>query len=187
MNNPPDNGLALSLKAIALLLHYPDGKLQANCGEITDVLLARPELYAAERAALERFAAGLREADPYEVQAEYVATFDHSKKVSLYLFEHVYGESRDRGPAMVELINAYREKGLEISGGLLPDYLPLFLEFCAGLPEQEARDWLADIARILQQIHVRLVQRQSDYALPFLILLRLAGLDPAPDALRPPT
>lgn len=183
MTAVPDHGLALALKAITRLLHYPDGELQGNGNAVAEALLARPELSADECDVLEGFINRLRETDLYDLQAQYVATFDHSKKVSLYLFEHVYGESRDRGPAMVELINAYREKGLEISVGLLPDYLPLFLEFCALLPETEARAWLCDTGHVLQQIHVRLQQRDSDYAVPFRILLRLLDLETAPPEL----
>ena len=177
------NGLALSLKAIARLLHYPDRELLANSSMITEVLLKHPGLSVDERALVEDFMTRLRDADPYNLQAEYVATFDHSKKVSLYLFEHVYGESRERGPAMVELINAYRDRGLEIDSRTLPDYLPLFLEFCASLPEAEARVWLEDTGHVLQQIHVRLVQRDSDYAVPFRVLLSLLGLEHSPPEL----
>lgn len=174
------DGLSLPLKALARLLHYPDTELQAHCDEVAAALLARPELDAAARTALEGFAARLQALDPYDLQAEYVATFDHSKKVSLYLFEHVYGESRDRGPAMVELINAYREKGLQADAGLLPDYLPLFLEFCASLPDAEARAWLTDTGHVLQQIHVRLAQRDSGYAAPLRVLLSLLELEHSP-------
>lgn len=183
MTTTQDSSLAQALKALARVLHYPDMELQANCNTITEVLLLRPELGANDRAAVRRFTGRLRQRDPYELQAEYVTTFDHSKKVSLYLFEHVYGESRERGPAMVELINAYREKGLEIKSRMLPDYLPLFLEFCSGLPEQEARVWLKDTGHVLQQIHVRLLQRASDYALPLRILLILLGLEHSPPEL----
>lgn len=169
-----------ALKAIALLLHYPDSNLQAAIDEIGRVLEARPELNRDDRDRLRQLIACLRDSDILDLQAEYVATFDHSKKVSLYLFEHVYGESRDRGPAMVELNNAYREKGLAIDAPLLPDYLPLFLEFCAGLDEHEAQDWLADTDHVLQQIHIRLGNRDSSYALPLYLLLRLLQREPAP-------
>jgi len=178
-----DTGLAQALKALARLLHYPDMELLANSGMIAKVLLEHPGLSLDERALVEDFTTRLRDADPLDLQAEYVATFDHSKKVSLYLFEHVYGESRERGPAMVELINAYREKGLEIDSLTLPDYLPLFLEFCASLPEAEARAWLQDTGHVLQQIHVRLVQRDSDYAVPFRVLLSLLELEHSPPEL----
>jgi len=177
---PGAQSFGQALKVLAILLHYPDTALQKHSDMIADILLQRPELRRTDREALARFLDRIAGSDPLELQAEYVTTFDHSKKVSLYLFEHVYGESRDRGPAMVELNNAYREKGLAIDDRLLPDYLPLFLEFCAMLDEAEARNWLHDTAHVLQQIHVRLQNRGSDYALPLCWLLRLLRLEPAP-------
>lgn len=180
MNAPETSNLKWPLKAIALLLHYPDADLQKHIDQVAEVLLVRPELLTEERAALEQFAEHLRHRDLFDLEADYVEIFDRSKKVSLYLFEHVHGESRDRGPAMVELSNAYKEKGFTIDCRELPDYLPMFLEFCASLPETEARAWLDDIGHILQRVHVRLEDRENSYALPFRILLRLIGLDPAP-------
>ncbi len=174
------SNLKWPLKAVAALLHYPDAELQQHMDQVAEVLLVRPELSSKERAALERFTETLRHRDLFETQADYVEVFDRSKKVSLYLFEHVHGESRDRGPAMVELSNAYKERGFVIDAKELPDYLPMFLEFCASLPEAEARGWLEDTGHILQRIHVRLEDRGSEYALPFCILLRLLNLEPRP-------
>jgi len=183
MDDARNRDMTLALKAIAALLHYPDENTQAHADELADVLVTRPEFPSADRAAIERFVRRLRKADLLHQQAGYVETFDRSKKVSLYLFEHVHGESRERGPAMVELRMAYREKGLEIDAGELPDYLPMFLEFCAQLPDSEARGWLDDISHIVQQIHVRLHQRDSRYALPVRLLLHLVDADPWPEAL----
>lgn len=180
MDTPTTSGLREPLHALALLLHYPDEELQANVDELADVLATRPEFPRADRVALERFIRRLRTADLLHQQAGYVETFDRSKKVSLYLFEHVHGESRARGPAMIELRMAYREKGLEVAANELPDYLPMFLEFCAQLPEPEAAAWIDDITHILQQIHVRLHQRGSRYALPLRLLLHLVNADPWP-------
>lgn len=174
------DGLRAPLQALAALLHYPDADLQAHADEIADALATRPEFPRADRAELERFVRRLRTADLLHQQAGYVETFDRSKKVSLYLFEHVHGESRGRGPAMIELRMAYREKGLEIAANELPDYLPLFLEFCAQLPETEAAAWLDDVSHILQQVHVRLHQRGSRYALPLRLILHLVQVDPWP-------
>ena len=168
------------LQALSVLLHYPQQDTVANADAIADVLAARPEFPAADRAELERFIHRLRRADLLHQQAGYVETFDRSKKVSLYLFEHVHGESRDRGPAMVELRMAYREQGLDIAANELPDYLPMFLEFCAQLPDADACAWLEDVSHILQEIHVRLHQRDSRYALPFRLLLRLVDVEPWP-------
>jgi len=180
MNAPETSYLKWPLKAIAMLLHYPDADLQTHIDQVTEVLLVRPELSTEERAALEHFAEALGHRDLFDLEASYVETFDRSKKVSLYLFEHVHGESRDRGTAMVDLSNAYKEKGFIIDCRELPDYLPMFLEFCASLPEPEALAWLEDTGHILQRIHVRLEDRENDYALPFRILLRLLDLEPRP-------
>ena len=168
------------LGALAALLHYPDEEIRAHAHELASVLAARPEFPEADRAELERFVHRLQTADLLHQQAGWIETFDRSKKVSPYLFEHVYGESRARGPAMVELRMAYREKGLEMAGNDLPDYLPLFLEFCSQLPDAEACAWLDDIGHIVQQVHVRLHQRGSRHAILFRLILRLVQLDPWP-------
>lgn len=176
----PAHSFRSALRALALLLHYPDPAVQAHSEEIADALAVRAEFSVADRVQIERFIRRLRTADLLHLQATYVETFDRSKRVSLYLFEHVHGESRARGQAMVELRMAYREKGMEMSANELPDYLPVFLEFCSQLSDEEASTWLEEISHILQEIHVRLDQRQSRYALPFRLLLRLIQVDALP-------
>lgn len=183
MNAPHRNPLRYPLRAIAALLAYPEEDVQRNTGEIGALLVIRPELASAERLALEDFLDWFGGEPLLDIQAIYVETFDRSKKVSLYLFEHVYGESRDRGAAMVELRESYREQGLEIDSRELPDFLPMFLEFCSELPEDQARSWLEEIGEIVQQVHVRLDNRDSRYAVPLRVLLRIIGLDPMPAAL----
>lgn len=168
------------LQALAVLLHYPQQETVDNADAIADALSTRPEFPPEDKADLERFIRRLRTAELLHQQAGYVETFDRSKKVSLYLFEHVHGESRDRGPAMVELRMAYREQGLDIAANELPDYLPMFLEFCAQLPDADACGWLEDVSHILQEVHVRLHQRESRYALPFRLLLRVVDVEPWP-------
>ena len=183
MTDPRRGDMRTALQALALLLHYPDEALCEHADEVADVLAVRAEFPRSDCAELERFIHRLRTTDLLHQQAGYIETFDRSKKASLYLFEHVYGESRARGPAMVELRMAYREKGLELAVNELPDYLPLFLEFCAQLPAEEALQWLEDIGHIVQQIHVRLHQRASRYALPLRLLLHLIQVDPWPQEL----
>lgn len=183
MNAPEHNPLRHPLRAVAALLAYPDADVQQHAAAIGEPLVTRPELTAEDRRAIETFLDWYAGEPLLVIQAAYVETFDHSKKVSLYLFEHVYGESRDRGPAMVELRGAYRERGLVMTGPELPDYLPTFLEFCAELPEAEARGWLDEIGEIIQPVHVRLVGRGSDYAAPLRVLARLIGVEPMPEAL----
>ena len=172
--------LGTALKALALLVHYPSQEAVASADAIGEALEGRDELTTEDQEVLAGFLEQLRTKDLLDQEAEYVATFDSGKQVSLHLFEHIHGESRDRGPAMVELRMAYRERGLELDANELPDYLPLVLEFCAQLPEPAAQEWLADIGHILQRIHVRLDQRDDRYALPLRLLLRLAAVDPWP-------
>lgn len=165
-----------TLKAIAVLLHYPDEALQQHGGELADLVGAEHRLAPATRRKLQDFVAELQQADLMDLQAAYVGLFDRSRALSLHLFEHVHGESRDRGQAMVELQDMYREAGFVIAANELPDYLPLFLEFCSLLPEAEARDWLQRSAHLLQELQVRLEQRESRYAVLFQALLELGQL-----------
>jgi len=183
MNRPGGPPIQPALKALSGLLSYPREEVRAHIEEIEGVLAVRPELSTDDLATLENFLEWLRTADLLDLQAAFVETFDRSKQVSLYLFEHVYGESRDRGPAMVELRGAYRENGLEMDSRELPDFLPLFLEFCAERDEAAAREWLQETGPILQQVHVRLRERESPFAVPFRVLLRVLGLDPEPEEL----
>ena len=171
-----------TLHVIAALLHYPGHELQQAATELQAVLETQPLLSPAEVAALSRFVGALAEQDLMEAQARYVDTFDRGRATSLHLFEHVHGESRDRGQAMVDLLGVYQRHGFEIAVSELPDYIPLFLEFCSTLPEAEARDWLGEVGHILQLLHVRLCERESPYAVLFPPLLALAQMEPAPEA-----
>lgn len=178
-----DNSLARPLAALARVLDYPSAALRTHADELAAVLCAPTELSPDEREAVRAFVDDLAGRDLLEIQADYVETFDRGRKVSLYVFEHVYGESRDRGPAMIELKQAYAEHGLESGTQELPDFLPILLEFCAQLPEAEARGWLVETTHVLQRVGVRLAERESGYASAFTVLLRLIGADPAPEGL----
>ena len=130
---------------------------------------------APRRAAIDDLLAELAEHDIYELQERYFALFDRSRTLSLHLFEHVHGESRDRGQAMADLIELYRGHGFEPTASELPDFLPLFLEFLSLLPGHEARALLAEPAGILQTLADRLVTRKSAYAAVFQALAALAN------------
>ncbi|MDA3922802.1 MAG: nitrate reductase molybdenum cofactor assembly chaperone [Salinisphaera sp.] len=181
---PADHsGFGRSLQALARVLDYPEAALQRHTGELIEILAATNELSEAERSAMVAFVAELGAMDIYDAQSRYVETFDRGRKMSLYVFEHVYGESRDRGPAMIELKQAYSEHGLETDTRELPDFLPVLLEFCAQIPEESARAWLVETTHVLQRVCVRLGERGSGYASAFTVLLRLIGADPAPEGL----
>jgi nitrate reductase delta subunit len=109
--------------------------------------------------------------------------FDRSRTLSLNLFEHVHGESRARGQAMVDLLETYRAGGFEPVGSELPDHLPMLLEFLASRPLAEAREVLTDAAHILAVLRDRLDRRQSPYAAIFAALASLAAAQPGAEAL----
>lgn len=167
-----------TLKAFSVLLGYPTAELQAALPAIGGALAAETRLTTADRRALRPLLARLAETDLYQLQEEYVALFDRSRTLSLNLFEHVHGESRDRGGAMVSLLETYRDGGFEPVTTELPDHLPVLLEFLATQPAGTAREVLADAAHILQAVGERLTRRESPYAAVFAALVRLAGLAP---------
>ncbi|WP_317450667.1 nitrate reductase molybdenum cofactor assembly chaperone [Phytohalomonas tamaricis] len=116
-----------------------------------------------------------------DLQADYVALFDKGRATSLLLFEHVHGESRDRGQAMVDLLAHYRDAGFELDARELPDHLPLFLEFLSTRDESEIAHQLGEVAHILARLTARLAEREADHALAILSLLAMIGREDAVD------
>ena len=170
-----------TLKAISLLLSYPTAELQAGMPEIGAAITADPQISPELRDALRPLLSRLAQGDIYDVQEDYVMLFDRSRTLSLNLFEHVHGESRDRGSAMVSLLETYRAAGFEPATTELPDHLPVLLEYLATRPEAEVQDILQDAAHIFAAIGERLVRRESPYAplFPALVHLEHAKADPA--------
>lgn len=164
-----------TLKALSLLLSYPTRDLQRAMPEIGGVLAAETRLTAVARRDLRPLVEALAAGDIYELEEQYVMLFDRSRTLSLNLFEHVHGESRDRGGAMVSLVETYREGGFDPATSELPDHLPVLLEFLATRPEGEAREVLADAAHIFEVLRERLLRRDSAYAAVFAALTQLAG------------
>lgn len=164
-----------TFKALGALLAYPETELIAALGEIEDVIEAEALLPKAEVAGLLRLTGMLRDTELMALQERYVEHFDRVRSLSLHLFEHVHGESRDRGQAMVDLNQLYAKEGLQLANHELPDFLPAFLEYLSLLPYRDAVTQLEDTVRILDGIGARLAKRGSHYAAVFNALLRLAG------------
>lgn len=164
-----------TLKSLSLVLSYPTLELQQAMPEIGGVLAADSRLTAAARRALRPLVDELAQRDIYDLEESYVMLFDRSRTLSLNLFEHVHGESRDRGGAMVSLVETYRAGGFEPATTELPDHLPVLLEFLATRPFGEAREILADAAHIFAALSERLTRRGSVYAAVFTALTQLAG------------
>ncbi|RYG89290.1 nitrate reductase molybdenum cofactor assembly chaperone [Loktanella sp. IMCC34160] len=164
-----------TLKALSLILSYPTRELQQAMPEIGGVLAADTRLTAAARRALRPLVEELSGRDIYDLEEQFVMLFDRSRTLSLNLFEHVHGESRDRGGAMVSLLETYRDGGFEPVTSELPDHLPVLLEFLATRSHSEAQETLADAAHIFEALSARLARRESPYAAVFAALLQLSG------------
>lgn len=167
----------ISLKVIARLLDYPEQALFDHQQALVEALEPASELDLHHSAQLILFIRRFCARPLLDVQAEYCELFDRGRATSLLLFEHVHGESRDRGQAMVDLMAQYRDAGLEIDSRELPDFLPLYLEYLASRNQAEARGGLQDIAAILALLGARLQQRESPYAVLFDLLLTLSGTE----------
>jgi len=164
-----------TLKAMSLILSYPTQELQDAMPEIGGVLASDTRLTAAARRDLRPLIDALTSDDIYDLQERFVMLFDRSRTLSLNLFEHVHGESRDRGGAMVSLVETYRAAGFDPVTSELPDHLPVLLEFLATQTFVEARDTLADAAHIFEALVTRLDRRESLYGAVFAALLQLSG------------
>jgi len=177
---------AATLRVLGALLGYPDARLRGYLPEMTALLAGDGALSDARRGEIEALAHWIARADAIEVETAYVEIFDRGRATSLHLFEHVHGDSRDRGPAMIDLAQTYERAGLYLAPGELPDYLPVVLEFVSTQPPREAKAFLGEIAHLVNAIFGALIQRGSPYASVMGALLDLAGeparaVEPAPE------
>lgn len=164
----------ITFKAIGALIDYPTVELQSAADEIEQALGEERALPAAELDGVRAFIERLRATDIMDLQEYWIGLFDRSKRLALHLYEHSYGESRDRGQAMVNLALTYRMNGFELNASEMPDYLPLFLEFLSVIPEVHSRRYLTDAIEIIEALRVRLEERDSTYAALLGALVTLA-------------
>lgn len=164
-----------TLRALAWLLRYPDAELRAALPALIDALRTEAVLPASRLDELDQLATRLAMQPPLRVEADYVDLFDRSRQTALHLFEHVHGDSRDRGQAMIDLGQTYDRAGLLMAPGELPDYLPVVLEYASTQPPAAARVFLAEIAHIVRAIFSALLKRNSGYASVLAAVLDLAG------------
>ncbi|MFO1016719.1 MAG: nitrate reductase molybdenum cofactor assembly chaperone [Hyphomonadaceae bacterium] len=176
--------MAYTYRALGLLLSYPTPDTAAAMPAVMDALSGERLVPGALVQRLASLADELSSADLYDSQARYVDLFDRSRSLSLQLYEHIHGESRDRGQAMVELLKLYSSHGLELTAKELPDHLPVFLEFLSQRPPAEAAALLGQAAHVLEALRERLKKRQSMYACVFDALVALVEVDRNPAALK---
>ncbi|MCC6917757.1 MAG: nitrate reductase molybdenum cofactor assembly chaperone [Alphaproteobacteria bacterium] len=171
--------MALTYKALAVLLRYPDRDVQQLAPDAAAAVAAEALVPQALLRAIGALADYLGSGDLMDLQERYVALFDRTRSLSLNLYEHVHGESRDRGQAMAALLELYRSRGLDLTANELPDHLPVFLEFLSILPAADAASLLAEASYVLAALADRLKRNDSPYAALFEALVALA--DDAPD------
>ncbi|WP_293951396.1 nitrate reductase molybdenum cofactor assembly chaperone [Sneathiella sp.] len=162
-----------SFKVLGLLLSYPTAELQQEMAALVAVIRRENILPAKLEKRLVAFMERLASRNLLKAQEDYVSLFDRGRGNSLYLFEHIHGESRDRGQAMVDLIEHYKEKGLALNAKELPDYLPLFLEFLSICAPREAQETLGEVVHIIAAIGAKLDKRGSAYSIVFEALARM--------------
>jgi len=172
------------LKVISRLMGYPTQELITHGEELNTVIAASREISPDMRGRLQQLVTELCDQELMDVQEQYGQLFDRGRSLSLLLFEHVHGESRDRGQAMVDLMALYEAKGFSIGVQELPDYIPLYLEFLAQGEELDAREGLADVHHILALLSARLQERSSTYHHLFDALLMIAGVKPDLQSMR---
>ena len=165
----------LTLRVLAHLLSYPDTSLRDHLAEMTTALQGERALRPDRLAELSALMQHLRGARAMDVEAHYVETFDRGRGTALHLFEHVHGDSRDRGPAMIDLLQTYEQAGLYLAPSELPDHLTVVLEYASTQPPAQARAFLRELTHILQAIFSALLRRESPYASVLAAVLELAG------------
>lgn len=161
-----------ALKLIGVLLDYPTEVLWQHGDELL-AAAGDAALPPSRQAPLAQFVRALLDTEPMLAQERWLGLFDRGRSMSLLLFEHIHGESRDRGQAMVDLVETYRAHGFELASRELPDYLPLVLEYLSLRPADEVHDWLGHVGHILELLAARAAERESPYALLFEILVEI--------------
>ena len=169
------HSMSLTLRVLARLLDYPGAGMRANLREMRGILHRERALGAPRLAELDALMTSIERQSAIDAEADYVQLFDSGRRTSLHLFEHVHGDSRDRGPAMIDLAQTYEKAGLYLAEGAMPDHLPAVLEFVSTQPPAEARAFLGEVAHILNVVFNALDKRGSRYASVLGALLELAG------------
>ena len=172
--------MSLTLRVLARLLSYPDDALRDHLDELRQALRHEAALQPGRLAEVNALIDSLCVQTAIDAEADYVQLFDSGRRTSLHLFEHVHGDSRDRGPAMIDLAQTFEKAGLYLAEGEMPDHLPVVLEYASTQPPREAQAFLAEMAHIFNVIFSALDKRRSRYASVLGALIELAGETCAP-------
>ncbi len=171
------------ISVLSRLLDYPNDSLHEHEQEILQII-ADADIKSSLKDKTQAFVRQRFQEKLLDWQSDYDGLFERGRSLGLWLFEHVHGESRDRGQAMVDLMAQYREANLEISQHELPDFIPLFLEFTATQGAENVKSWLGDVEHIFALLQVRLENRDSDYSVLFEVLLDICDAEVDIEAIR---
>lgn len=163
-----------TFKVLSILLTYPEADWLEAMPEMEKAIAEEASFNGRASDQLFPLFSMLRRLSLIELQEIYVATFDRNPSHSLHLFEHIHGESRDRGSAMINLLEEYWKHDFDASDSELPDYVPLFLEFLSLLPVEEALPLLGDAVHVLAAVGRKLEKNGSHYATVFQLLEALS-------------
>lgn len=169
----------LTFRVLSALLNYPTPELKAEMVQAEQILRTEGVLTGSH---LENVCAFLKQfqfVPQLEAESSYIDAFDRGRSTSLYLFEHIHGENRDRGQAMVRLLTRYRMHGLDLHCNELPDFLPLFLEFLSMCRPEEGRKYLSEVVDIIAMIGQRLRKRGASHGPLFEAIASLVARDAA--------
>ncbi|MDD2551501.1 MAG: nitrate reductase molybdenum cofactor assembly chaperone [Dysgonamonadaceae bacterium] len=165
-------------KILSLLLSYPNDELQKFLLQAEEELRDESLLHEEKIAEIAQSCKRFNQMDLTDWQGEYVQLFDYSRSVSLHIFEHIKGDSRDRGQAMVNLMEFYKEKGMHLTAKELPDYIPVFLEFLSTLSPSKSAELLGETVNIMDKINVALRESENPYSSIFKAIISLSAKQP---------
>ncbi|MEV7614157.1 nitrate reductase molybdenum cofactor assembly chaperone [Streptomyces sp. NPDC089799] len=163
-------------QAASLLLSHPDEDWPQRLGLVRGALAGLP---GKEAAPLLRFCEAVSGVPQLELSARYVATFDRSRRRTLYLTYYTDGDTRRRGKALLRWQHLYRDHGWQPPADELPDFLPLALEFAARCPGP-GRTALQEHRAALELLRMALTDHHSPWAdVLEAVCLTLPGPAPA--------
>lgn len=170
--------MRMTLRGLSALLSYPSSDLQSHISEVTAAIRKEGVLPQAAIERLDPLVSSIADRDLLDAQSDYSELFDRSRSLSLHLFEHVHGDSRERGQAMIDLAEQYVQGGVFLDSSELPDFVPVFLEYASCLPPAEAIEVIGQPVHVFAALAERLDKRQSPYAAIFHALVAIAGVQP---------
>lgn len=166
-------------KIFSTLLSYPNDELKNSINSTQEILKNEKILSDSSLKSMDEFIFYIKKNNLLFLQESYVSIFDRQKHFSLYLFEHIHGDSKERGMAMIDLNDLYKKSNFEIlKQNELPDFIPVFLEYLSLISKEQASLLLGEIINIITTLRIRLNVIKSPYYIIFSILESLSNIKP---------